>query len=167
MTGHGLAILPGVDTPAEPRWLSSAELRTWRSLMVLLARLPAALDVELQRDAGLSFLEYYVLAELSEAPEHRVRLSDLARLTNAELSRMSHLLSRLEGRGLARREPDPVNRRFTHAVLTDAGRAHLARAAPKHVADVRRLVFDALDAEDLRQLDDILERVIARIGQPG
>jgi len=161
-----LAILSGVDTSAEPRWLSTAELHTWRSLMVLLARLPAALDVELQRDAELSFLEYYVLAELSEAPGQRVRLSELAELTNAELSRMSHLLSRLEKRGLAHREPDPTNRRYTRAVLTEAGMAHLARAAPNHVAGVRRLLFDALDADDLRQLDDVLDRVIARIGQP-
>lgn len=167
MTGRWLAILPQVDNPAEPRWLSSAELRTWRSLMVLLARLPAALEVELQRDAELSFLEYYVLAELSEAPDHRVRLSELATLTNAELSRMSHLLSRLESRGLARREPDPTNRRYTLAVLTEDGMAHLARAAPNHVAGVRRLLFDVLDPADLRQLDDILDRVIARIDGPG
>lgn len=131
--------------------------------MVLLARLPARLEVELQRDARLSFLEYYVLAALFEAPSHRMRLSELAELTNAELSRISHLVKRLERRGLVSRESDPTNGRYTRGVLTEAGMAYLMGAAPSHVAAVRALLFDTLDGPDLALLDDILDRVISRL----
>jgi DNA-binding MarR family transcriptional regulator len=159
-----VSTIPAVNTPADPRWLSGSELHAWRSLMKLMARLPAALEVQLQRHAQLSFLEYCVLAALSDAPDRRLRISELAELTNAELSRMSHLICRLERRELVRREPDPYNRRYTRALLTEAGMAHLVRAAPAHVAEVRTLLFDAIDGRDLALLDGILERVNNRIG---
>jgi DNA-binding MarR family transcriptional regulator len=152
-----------VSTP-EPRWLSPTELRSWRSLMELLARLPAALEVQLQRDSQLSLLEYYVLAGLSDAPDHRMRLSRLAALADSELSRLSHLVTRLERRGLVRREPDETDGRYTNAVLTQGGIAYLAQAAPAHVEEVRRLVFDVLDESDLAVLDSITERVNQQLG---
>ena len=130
---------------------------------MLLARLPTALEQQLQRDAQLSYIEYYALAGLSEAPEHTLRMSELAVLTNAELSRLSHLITRLERRGFVRREPDPTDRRCTNAVLTDAGFDHIVAAAPGHVATVRRLVIDALDAPELDAVGEIADRIIARI----
>ncbi|MEV7872550.1 MarR family transcriptional regulator [Streptomyces sp. NPDC088124] len=110
---------------AEPRWLTADQLVAWRGVMKLFHRLPDALEVQLQGDAQLSFIEYYVLAGLSDQPEGRMRMSELAVLVNAELSRLSHMISRLEKRGLVGREPDPSNRRYTRAVLTDAGFAYL------------------------------------------
>jgi DNA-binding MarR family transcriptional regulator len=109
--------------------------------------LPAILGEQLQRDSGLSFVEYYVLAGLSDQPDHTIRMSNLAALANSELSRLSHLVRRLEGRGLVRREPDPSDGRFTHAILTPEGFAHLKEAAPGHVAQVRDAVFDVLGPE--------------------
>src|SRR6266498_5492356 len=80
-----------------------------------------ALECQLQQDAGLSFVEYHALARLSENPGHTMRMSELAEVTNASLSRLSHLIKRLELRGLVRREPDPADGRYTNAILTDEG----------------------------------------------
>ncbi|MER5602247.1 MarR family transcriptional regulator [Streptomyces sp. NPDC002265] len=147
----------------QPRWLTPAELETWYSLCQLLYMLPTALEAQLQRDAQLSFVEYYVLAGLSDQPEHRMRMSELAVLANSELSRLSHLIGRLEKRGYVRREPDPTNGRYTHAILTDAGHAHLVEAAPGHVARVRELIYDVLDPTEVHGLGTAAKKIIDRI----
>lgn len=147
----------------EPRWLTGDELQVWRAFTLLIARLPSALESQLQRDSGLSFVEYYVLAGLSEAPRRTMRMSQLAMFTYAELSRLSHVMTRLERRGLVRREPDPTDGRYTNAILTDEGYALLVTAAPCHVAAARELVVDALDEEQLQQLGRISERIVASI----
>ncbi|WP_030455599.1 MarR family winged helix-turn-helix transcriptional regulator [Herbidospora cretacea] len=147
------------------RWLSSGELAAWRSFSLMLARLPAALEEQLQSEGGLNFVEYHVLAGLSDAPDRTMRMSGLAVLVNSELSRLSHLMRRLEKRGLVRREPDPCDGRFTNAILTDEGYAHLVKLAPGHVATVRKLVIDALDEGRLTSLhrcsEDILQAIDA------
>jgi DNA-binding MarR family transcriptional regulator len=150
------------DTP-QPRWLTPAQLDAWKSVTLMLARLLTALETQLQRDAQLSYVEYYVLAGLSDQAEHTMRMSQLAILTNAELSRLSHLIRRLEKRGYVRREPDPSDGRYTNAILTDAGYANLVAAAPGHVARVRELVIDALDDTALCALRDSAERILDRI----
>ena len=147
----------------QPQWLSPAELETWHALTLLMFRLPTALEAQLRRDARLSFVEYLVLVGLSGSPERRMRMSELAMLANSELSRLSHLVSRLERRGFLRREPDPTNGRYTHAILTDAGYAHLVEAAPGHVTRVRELVFDVLAPSTLATLRDAAEAIINRI----
>jgi DNA-binding MarR family transcriptional regulator len=149
-----------------PKWLTPQQLEAWQALTLLLARLPTALEAQLQRDSQLSYVEYYVLAGLSEQPDHAMRLSELAVLTNAELSRLSHLITRLQKRGYVRREPDPDDGRYTNAVLTDAGYGLVVAAAPGHVAAVRELVIDALDETALKTLQDSAERIITRIDDP-
>src|SRR6476469_9125712 len=89
------------------RWLSQDEEAAWRALHSVIVTLPWALECQLQRDAGLSFLEYYVLARLSGGPDRTLRMGLLAELTHSPLSRLSHLAKRVEARGLVRREPDP------------------------------------------------------------
>lgn len=148
---------------AEPRWLTPEELVAWRALAKLLNRLPTALERQLQRDAELSYLEYHVLAFLSEQPRHTTRMRQLAELADAEQSRLSHLVGRLERRGFVRRETDPSDRRSTLATLTDAGYAHLVAAAPRHVERVRELVIDALTPELLLAVKEASDRVVARI----
>ena len=133
------------------------------SFTLLLARLPSALEEQLQADAGLSYVEYYVLAGLSDQPARAMRISQLAFLTNAEQSRMSHMIRRLEARGLVRREPDPCDGRGTVVSLTDSGYAHLVATAPRHVARVRELVVDTLEPEDLVRLGEISRRIVARM----
>ena len=149
-----------------PKWLTPAQLEAWQALMLMLARLPTALEAQLQRDSQLSYVEYYALAGLSEQPDRAMRMSELAVLTNAELSRLSHLITRLQKRGYVRREPDPDDGRYTNAVLTDAGYDLVVAAAPGHVAAVRELVIDALDDTALIALRESAERIIARIDDP-
>ncbi len=151
--------LPG----GEPRWLTPDELAAWRAFSLLLARLPTALEQQLQCDAQLSYVEYYVLAALSDQPDHTIRMSRLAVLANSELSRLSHLMSRLEKRGFVRREPDPTDGRYTNAIMTGAGYEHLVKAAPGHVARVRELIVDVLDPKALGTLRACSERIVARI----
>jgi DNA-binding MarR family transcriptional regulator len=145
---------------AEPRWLKSGELETWKTLQLTMALLTSALGDQLQRDSNLSFLEYYVLAGLSDQPEHTMRLSNLAVLANSELSRLSHLIRRLESRGLVRREPDPNDGRFTNAILTPDGYAELVKAAPGHVELVRKLVFDPLTDAEGRALQKAMAKLL-------
>jgi DNA-binding MarR family transcriptional regulator len=144
-------------------WLTPTELEAWLSMVRLMTWLPWSIDQQLRRDANLDMVEYQVLAMLSENPDRAMRMSSLAELTNASLSRLSHLAKRLEGRGLLRREPDPVDGRFTNAILTDAGFHLLASAAPAHVAHVRSLVIDVLSREQLRRLGLAAERIVAQI----
>src|SRR3954449_6154718 len=150
--------------PAAPaRWLTAAEAQTWRNFASVLLRLPWALECQLQRDAGLSFIEYHALASLSETPDHTRRMSELAALTHASLSRLSHLVKRLEARGFVRREPDPTDGRYTNAVLTPDGHKHLVASAPAHVATVRRLVIDAFTTTELGRLGQVAERILRRL----
>ena len=155
-----------MSTSRAPRWLSTEEEAAWRALGGVLVRLPGALEAQLQRDSGLSFIEYYTLARLSEDPEHTQRMSVLAELTDASLSRLSHLVKRMEARGLVRREPDPTDGRFTNAILLPAGMAKMESAAPEHVAYVRHLVVDNISAERLRRLGRDAEQIVQRIDSP-
>ncbi|MFC1421114.1 MarR family winged helix-turn-helix transcriptional regulator [Streptacidiphilus cavernicola] len=143
----------------EPQWLTAPQLRAWRELTFLMGQLPSVLEAQLKRDAGLSYLEYYVMAGLTEQPNHEMRLSDLANRSNAELSRLSHLISRLERRGFVQRMTDAGDGRYTKAVMTEAGLAHMAEAAPAHVAEVRGLVFDVLDDAEIEVLRSCAEKV--------
>jgi DNA-binding MarR family transcriptional regulator len=147
----------------ESRWLTSAQQRAWRELTTVMTQLPVVLEAQLKRDAGLSYLEYYVMAALSERPDHAMRMSDLARFTNSELSRLSHLIGRLEQRGFVRRMIDCTDGRYTKAVLTDAGYAHLAEAAPAHVAEVKELVFGVLGDADVEALRRCTEKISQRL----
>jgi DNA-binding MarR family transcriptional regulator len=145
------------------RWLTAAELESWLSLVRLLTWLPWSIDQQLQHDSNLGMVEYQALAMLSDSPQRAMRMSSLAEVTNASLSRLSHLIKRLEGRGLVRREPDPADGRFTNAILTDKGHQELAVAAPAHVAHVRSLVIDVLTPGQLRQAGLAADRIMSRI----
>jgi DNA-binding MarR family transcriptional regulator len=145
------------------RWLTAAELDSWLSVVRLMTWLPWSIDQQLRRDSNLGMVEYQVLATLSSSPERTMRMSSLAEVTNASLSRLSHLVKRLEGRGLVRREPDPADGRFTNAILTGKGFQTLASAAPGHVALVRSLVIDVLSPEQLRRMGQAAKRIMARI----
>ncbi|MEU3921959.1 MarR family transcriptional regulator [Streptomyces sp. NPDC029004] len=143
----------------EPRWLNAEERQTWLSLTAMVINLSNALDTQLQRDAQISHFEYQVLATLSEAADRTMRMSELAILTNGSLSRLSHVVKRLEKQGWVRRTPDPDNGRYTLAVLTEAGWEKIVAAAPGHVEAVRRLVFDPLTQAQQRTLRTVGQRV--------
>jgi DNA-binding MarR family transcriptional regulator len=147
----------------EPRWLDETEREAWLRLIGVIIRLPAALDAQLQRDAGLSHFEYIVLVNLSMVPGRAMRMSRLAALAHSSLSRLSHVIARLERRGWVRRDPCPDDGRATITTLTDEGFAKLAAAAPGHVDAVRAYVIDALDADQLRQLTAIGDVILHRL----
>jgi len=153
-------------TADEPRWLSDDERAGWMAAAALLIKLPGALDAQLQAEQGLTFFEYMVLAVLSERDDRTLQMSDIAAATSSSLSRLSHVVKRLEAQGLLRRERVPGAGRRTNAVLTDAGHAKVVDAAPGHVARVRHLLVDAVAADDLAALRRISETVVERI-DPG
>jgi DNA-binding MarR family transcriptional regulator len=149
-----------------PRWLSPDELRAWLPVGGLLLKLPAALDAQMQRDSGLSHFEYLVLANLSEAPDRTRRMSELAALANGSLSRLSHVVKRLEARGWVERKACPTDGRYTNAVLTATGWEKVLASAPGHVEAVRTLVLDALSTAELDQLGAVARRILERL-EPG
>ncbi|MGW1885989.1 MarR family winged helix-turn-helix transcriptional regulator [Streptomyces sp. NPDC001970] len=150
-------------TTTEPRWLQGGELSAWVSLARVLTLLPPALERQLERDADLNWMEYHVLAMLSEQDRHTMRMSMLAGNANSSLSRLSHVVRRLEQQGFVRRVPDPADGRYTLAILTPEGYEKLAASAPAHVENVRRLVFDALEPGELETLRSAFERIHAAV----
>jgi DNA-binding MarR family transcriptional regulator len=157
------------DSPADELaglWLTPGQLASWLSVVRLITRLPWAIEGQLQRDCDLSMIEYQALAMLAEAPDQTLRMSDLAERTSSSLSRLSHLVKRMESRGFVRREADPADGRFTNAVLRSAGLSKLEASAPSHVAFVRQLVIDNLSPERLRRLGQDADRIVGRIDSP-
>jgi len=147
----------------ETGWLTKDELAAWVRLYTVVELLPNAIDSQLRHDADLTSYEYYVLAMLSEAPDRTLRMTDLAAQTSATLPRLSHVVKRLEARGLVDRFPCPEDRRATNARLTDEGWRKILETAPGHVATVRRHVIDALTPEQLRQLRGIADALLAQL----
>jgi len=151
------------DDEPPTEWLTGTEVESWLSVVRLMTWLPWSIDQQLRRDSNLGIVEYQVLAMLSKSPARTMRMSSLATVTNASMSRLSHLFTRLEKRGLVRREPDPSDGRFTNAIMTEDGFTTLSAAAPGHVAHVRSLVIDALSPEQLRRLGLTADRIMSRI----
>jgi DNA-binding MarR family transcriptional regulator len=147
----------------EAKWLEQDELASWMSLAALLFKLPGVLDFQLQRDSGLSHFEYLVLAGLSESPGRSRRMSELAGFANGSLSRLSHVVKRLEQRGFVERHPAEDDGRITVATITDAGFEMVVAAAPGHVTAVREYVIDALTPEQLTQLKTIADQILAKV----
>ena len=145
-------------------WLSEEQQAAWRPFVALLLRLPAALDAQLQKDAGITQFDYLVLSGLSEAPGRTLRMSELAATANSSLSRLSHVVSRLEAKGWVRREACPGDGRFINAVLTDEGWEKVKETAPGHVAAVRELLVGTLSEDELVRLGAISAKVLAAQG---
>jgi DNA-binding MarR family transcriptional regulator len=150
----------------QPRWLNQDQTKAWIGLLGMVVALPNALDAQLQRDAGISHVEYQVLSWLSMTPGRTSRMSQIAEMANVRLSHLSRIAARLESRGWIRRTPDPEDGRATLAVLTDEGWEKVVATAPGHVEEVQRLVFDNLSAAQVRHLQQIGHRVLDAI-EPG
>jgi DNA-binding MarR family transcriptional regulator len=149
-------------------WLDDDEMAAWLKVVAVLELLPGVLDSQLRRDSGLSHFEYMTLAMLSQADERTLRMTALAQRTHCTLPRLSHVVRRLEERGLVERFPCPDDARATNARLTPEGWAVIQEAAPGHVATVREHVLDPLTAPQVRQLGAIAEALLARLApEPG
>lgn len=145
------------------RWLSEDELASWLKLSGVLLKLPPALDSQLQRDSDLTHFAYLCLAMLSEEETRTTRMSDLAARTNASLSRLSHVVTKLEQRGLVERSPCADSRRVTMVSLTDEGYRVLQKAAPGHVEAVRSLVYDGLGKSDVAALTKLMSSILTNL----
>ena len=152
---------------SEPRWLDEHEMGAWLNLAQVLMLLPAALDRQLREDAGIPHAYYQILATLSAEPERCMRMTDLARIVGTTASRLSHAVASLEQRGWIHRKACPSDKRGQIACLTDEGLATLRGAAPGHVAEVRRLVFDHLTDADIAQLGEITAKMLPGLRGPG
>jgi DNA-binding MarR family transcriptional regulator len=148
---------------SDVRWLTAEQEPVWRRWVRLNARLSATLHKELHDDAGLSMPDYEVLVHLTDTPEGRVRVTDLARLLQWERSRVSHHVTRMESRRLVQRVECAEDGRGAFVVITPQGRAAIERAAPGHVNTVRRLVFDALNPQEIHALATIIDKLLAQL----
>lgn len=149
------------------RWLDEDEAAAWLPLLSTVMWLPSALNTQLEAEAGLSHIEYGVLSSLSMQDDHTMRLSELARLADSTLSRLSKIVNRLTEQGWVERRPDPNDGRSTLATLTDAGWEKVLATAPGHVTQVRKLVFDHLTRSEVRQLRAIATKIATAVGPDG
>ncbi|MEV7690636.1 MarR family winged helix-turn-helix transcriptional regulator [Streptomyces bungoensis] len=153
------------DTAGRDRWLSDEEQRVWRAYLHASTLLEDHLDRQLQRDAGMPHIYYGLLVGLAEAPDRRLRMTELAMRSKITRSRLSHAVARLEKSGWVRREDCPSDKRGQFAVLTDAGAEVLRRTAPGHVSAVRQALFDRLTPQQQKALGEIMT-IVAEGLQP-
>jgi DNA-binding MarR family transcriptional regulator len=151
---------------SETRWLTASEQQTWRAFVTACQTLFTVVEAQLQHGAGFPHGYYEILVRLSEAPGRALRMNQLAEASTSSKSRLSHAVARLEERGWIQRVDCPTDRRGQVAQLTDAGFAALAEAAPGHVSQVRRSLIDLLTPEQLAQLREISEAIIAAADRP-
>ncbi|MCT9870036.1 MarR family winged helix-turn-helix transcriptional regulator [Paenarthrobacter aurescens] len=147
----------------QPRWLNADERRAWLALLSINTLLPSALDTQLQSAGKLSLFDYNVLAMLSETEGRYLPMSELAARTSASLSRLSHVVTKLQKRGWVERQAHPGDARVTVAHLTDSGMSTIVSLAPGHVESVRALMLDSLSPEDVADLARIGEKIVARL----
>jgi DNA-binding MarR family transcriptional regulator len=159
-----------VGATTAPRWLNDSERRTWIAFLYSHSLLLEQVEEDLQRDVGMPLAYYQLLVVLSEHPNRRMRMSDLAAGLLFSRSRLSHAVSRLEENGWLRRERCGDDRRGSYAVLTDEGFAVLEAAAPDHVESVRTHLFEQLSPEEARQLgalsETLVRHLVASLGLP-
>ena len=147
------------DTDGQPHWLTAEEQQAWRATVRLSTLLLRQLDRDLTA-YGLNARDYEILVELSEAPDHRLRMTDLADATSQSRSRLSHQVSRMEKRGLVRRDDCEGDKRGTFAVLTKAGFQAIERVAPYHVENVRRHFIDRLSAQQQEEIRSSFQPIV-------
>lgn len=146
------------------RWLDEAEQHVWRRYLQATQLLQDRLGRDLlAAEGGFAMPEYELLVRLSEHPQWSARMSQLAQGLVHSRSRLTHTAARLEERGLITREACPDDGRGVLAVMTEAGHAALAAAAPAHVASVREHLFDQLDDEDVAALGRVADKIVAHL----
>ena len=149
----------------EPRWLDEREQRAWHGLMNMQAGISEYMGRQLRAHSGLSLADYEVLAILSEAPGGRLRSFTLANRLHWEKSRLSQHLTRMQDRGLTRRERCATDQRGAVAAITKKGRARIEKAAPLHLADARNVLIDDATPAQLDLLSELGDQVRARLAQ--
>ena len=152
-----------MNKPTAPRPLTSSEEQLWRALARLMVVLPRAIDEDLMARTGLSLTSYIALSQLSEAPDRRLRMSELAERAALSPSRITRVVNSLEADGFVRRCVSPDDHRASFAVLTAAGMRRLAAAWPAHLESVRTLAMDHIECSEIPPLRGVIERIIAAV----
>jgi DNA-binding MarR family transcriptional regulator len=145
------------------RWLDDRQQRSWRSFLSGVTLLMDRIDRDMREKHGLSLAEYELLVRLSEAPQHHLRMAELAHSVKNSRSRITHTIRRLEDAGFVVRRACASDGRGVQAVLTDDGYAKLVAAAPDHVDTVRDSLIDVVAAQDLEVIGRALQRVADRL----
>jgi DNA-binding MarR family transcriptional regulator len=155
---------PETSAAGQSCWLTPEEQQVWRAYLAMDKLLTRQLDRDLH-SFGLSINDYGILVVLSEAPEQRLRMTDLADATAQSRSRLSHQITRMEMSGLVRRESCPGDKRGLFAVLTSHGMATIQRVAPHHVKSVRRHFIDLLTEDQMSAMREGSAAVIDHLRQ--
>jgi DNA-binding MarR family transcriptional regulator len=153
--------------PTGPKQLSPLEFAAWAGFLRTHAQLVRELDRELEAAHGLPLTQYEVLLHLERAPDHRLRMSELARSVLLSQSGVTRLVDRLEALGLVVRAQCADDRRVLWAQMTDEGVRRLAEARPTHLAGIRARFLDRFDDDELEALAGAWERVVAEAQLPG
>jgi DNA-binding MarR family transcriptional regulator len=149
------------------RWLTDDELASWLPLAGVMLRLGPTLDSQLQRDSDMTHFDYLCLAMLSEEPDWTTTMSNLASRVNSSLSRLSHVITKLEKRGWVERSRSETSGRVKMVTMTDKGYAVLVEAAPSHVEFVHSLIYEGLNDDDVASLRRLMSHVLERIESSG
>lgn len=155
---------PVQSSPSQTQWLTPEEREAWLCLSAVMFQLPGQLENQLQRESGLGFVEYLVLAILSEAPDQQLTMSELSAQTNTRLARLSRVVKRLEEQSFVERTTSEKDRRVNICHLRRPGLEKVLEAAPGHVAQVRKSVFNHLTRRQVAQLAGIGEAMLG--GKP-
>lgn len=147
----------------KPHWLPAPDLEAWLSLVSLSTLLPAALDTQLTKDSGITHFDYMVMAMLAEAQDRTLRMSELATRTNGSLSRLSHVVKKLEAKRLVERVACETDGRATNAHLTRQGFEAWLDSAPRHLEEVRRIVFETLSPAEIEAMKTISQKLTAKL----
>ena len=142
----------------EPNWLTPTEMAAWRRYIIASRRLLEALDTDLDQH-DLTMADYEILAQLSDAPDRRMRMAELAEIAMLSRSRLSHRMKVMEEAGWVRREACPDDKRGFFAIMTAKGWKAIVAAAPDHVESVRNRFMDHLSKSDQQTLAEIFERI--------
>ena len=142
---------------AEP--LNDEEQLCWRTFIESSWALHTRLEDELREATGLSMNDYHVMVVLSEAPERRLRMGELAGRLVFSPSRVTYQISSMVKRGLVRKQSCPEDGRGQEAVLTDDGLAALEAAAPLHLITVRERFVDRLDPDELAVITRVFDKI--------
>jgi len=146
---------------SDVRWLDDDEQHVWRAYLDVSRLLNERLQHQLVKDSGLSLPEYEIFVQLSEAPDRMLRMSELAERAVNSRSRLTHTVSRLESRGLVRREPCPDDGRGVLCILTDEGFKAIDESAAGHVEAVRSALFDPLSRGEVKALGEAMDKILA------
>lgn len=142
------------------RWLDSHDAEIWGTVWEFVTWVPADLDEHLKNAERMALTDYLTLLSIARAEDHRITMSNLAHATRMSPSRLSHVMDRLEDRGLATRTRSDQDRRSSIASLAPDGVEFMVRVTPNVVTHMRETIFETVTEEELDQLSAIMKKIM-------